>query len=219
MSCVAKKAENALPYINDAGAGRDVDLVITTRELCRLIKRENINLHMVEETEFDSPLGCSSGAGVIFGTTGGVMEAALRTAYYKLTGENPEPDAFEEIRTGEAWRESSFRVAGTTVSIAVVSGLNNTRKLMEAIRKGEVSYDFVEVMACPGGCVGGGGQPIHDGEEWAERRGKVLYELDAKNTLRFSHENPEIQTLYKEFLGEPLSEKAHQLLHTSHQEG
>lgn len=217
MPCLAKKSENALPSINDAEAGRDVDLVLTTRELCRLIKRENINLHMVEEAEFDSPLGCSSGAGVIFGTTGGVMEAALRTAYYKLTGENPQPDAFEEIRSGEAWREAAFNVAGTTVKIAVVSGLGNARKLLRAIRKGKVSYDFVEVMACPGGCVGGGGQPIHDGEEWAAKRAQILYHLDAANTIRCSHDNPEIQTLYKEFLGEPLSKTAHRLLHTDHE--
>ena len=190
--------------------------VLTTRELCRLIKRENINIAMMEESEFDSPLGCSSGAGVIFGTTGGVMEAALRTAYYKLTGVNPEPDQFEQIRSGAPWREASLSIAGTKVRIAVVSGLSNTRALLEALRRGEVSYDFVEVMACPGGCVGGGGQPIHDGEEWAERRAKVLYDLDARNEIRFSHENPEIQALYKEYLKEPLSHKAEALLHTDH---
>lgn len=216
MPCLAKKAENAIENINDAGAGKDVDLVLTTRELCRLIKREYINVEMVEEGEFDSPLGESSGAGVIFGTTGGVMEAALRTAYYKLTGNNPDPDAFRQIRSGSAWREAEFTIAGTIVKIAVVSGLGNARKLIEALRAGEVEYDFVEVMACPGGCVGGGGQPIHDGEEWAERRAEILYDLDSKKQIRFSHDNPEIQTLYKEFLGEPLSEKAHHLLHTEH---
>ena len=216
MPCMAKKAEKDIKTINDSGAGKDVDLVLTTRELCRLIKRENINIAMMEESEFDSPLGCSSGAGVIFGTTGGVMEAALRTAYYKLTGVNPEPDQFEQIRSGAPWREASLSIAGTKVRIAVVSGLSNTRALLEALRRGEVSYDFVEVMACPGGCVGGGGQPIHDGEEWAERRAKVLYDLDARNEIRFSHENPEIQALYKEYLKEPLSHKAEALLHTDH---
>lgn len=216
MPCMAKKAEKDIKTINDSGAGKDVDLVLTTRELCRLIKRENINIAMMEESEFDSPLGCSSGAGVIFGTTGGVMEAALRTAYYKLTGVNPEPDQFEQIRSGAPWREANLSIAGTKVRIAVVSGLSNTRALLEALRRGEVSYDFVEVMACPGGCVGGGGQPIHDGEEWAKRRAKVLYDLDARNEIRFSHENPEIQALYKEYLKEPLSHKAEALLHTDH---
>lgn len=217
MPCLAKKAENDIPTINDAGSGKDVDSVLTTREMIRLIKRENIDVSKVEEMEFDSPLGCGSGAAVIFGTTGGVMEAALRTAYYKLTGENPAPDAFEELRQGNPWREAQFTVAGTLVRIAIVSGLGNTRKLIRALRKGEVAYDFVEVMACPGGCVGGGGQPIHDGEEWAARRAKILYELDAKAELWFSHENPEVQALYKDFLGAPLSEKAHQLLHTDHE--
>lgn len=216
MPCLAKKAENDIPTINDAGSGKDVDLVLTTRELCRMIKRENINVSMVEEEEFDSPLGVSSGAAVIFGTTGGVMEAALRTAYFKLMGKNPPNESFHSLRTGEAWREATFHVAGTDVKIAVVSGLGNARKLIRAIRKGKVSYDFVEVMACPGGCVGGGGQPIHDGEEWAEKRAKVLYSLDAKNQIHCSHDNPEIKTLYQEFLGEPLSGKAHQLLHTNH---
>lgn len=217
MPCLAKKAENDIPSINDAGSCKDVDSVLTTREMIRLIKRENIDVSMVEEMEFDSPLGCGSGAAVIFGATGGVMEAALRTAYYKLTGENPAPDAFEELRHGNPWREAKFVVAGTPVRIAIVSGLGNTRKLIRALRKGEVSYDFVEVMACPGGCVGGGGQPIHDGEEWADSRAKILYQLDADASLRFSHENPEVQALYRDFFGDPLSEKAHQLLHTDHE--
>ncbi len=216
MPCVAKKSENTLPNMRDAGAERDVDSVLLTRELVRLIKRENINVEMVEEVEFDSPLGFGSGAGVIFGSTGGVMEAALRTAYFKLTGENPEPDAFSVVRGENAWKEATFSVAGTNVRIAVVNGLRNARKLIRALRKGEVEYDFVEVMACPGGCVGGGGQPIHDGEEWAMQRARVLYALDSGSDVRFSHENPEIVTLYKEFLGKPLSEKAHHLLHTDH---
>lgn len=216
MPCVAKKSENTLPTMQDAGAGRDVDSVLLTRELVRLIKRENINVEMVEEAEFDSPLGFGSGAGVIFGSTGGVMEAALRTAYFKLTGENPNPDAFEAVRGEQAWKEATFSVAGTDVRIAVANGLGNARKLIEALRRGDVEYDFVEVMACPGGCVGGGGQPIHDGEEWAAKRAQVLYKLDAGSSVRFSHENPEIITLYEEFFGKPLSEKAHQLLHTDH---
>lgn len=217
MPCLAKKAENDIPSINGAGSGKDVDSVLTTREMIRLIKRENIDVNMVEEMKFDSPLGCGTGAAVIFGATGGVMEAALRTAYFKLTGENPSPDAFKELRQGNPWREAQFTVAGTPVRIAIVSGLGNTRKLIRALRKGEVAYDFVEVMACPGGCVGGGGQPIHDGEEWAADRAKILYELDANAPLRFSHENPEVQALYRDFLGEPLSEKSYHLLHTDHE--
>ena len=143
------------------------------------------------------------------------MDAALRSAYYLATGENPDPDAFTAVRGMQGWKEASFDVPGAgTVRTAVVSGLGNTRKLMEAIASGHVQYDFVEVMACPGGCAGGGGQPIHDGEECAEARGNVLWRLDHKMPLRFSHENPDVQALYKEYLGKPLSERSHHLLHT-----
>ena len=169
----------------------------------------------MEESSFDSPLGSGTGAAVIFGVTGGVMDAALRSAYYLVTGENPDPDAFTAVRGMQGWKEASFDVPGAgTVRTAVVSGLGNTRKLMEAIASGHVQYDFVEVMACPGGCAGGGGQPIHDGEECAEARGNVLWRLDYKMPLRFSHENPDVQALYKEYLGKPLSERSHHLLHT-----
>ena len=142
------------------------------------------------------------------------MEAALRTAYAKLTGENPPADAFREIRGQKPWRESTFHIGDITLRLAVVSGLAGARQLMDAIRARQVSYDFVEVMACPGGCSGGGGQPIHDGEDFTAERGRNLYQLDKNSAIRFSHENPSIQVLYNEFLGQPLSELSHHLLHT-----
>ena len=215
MPCTSKKAEAALPTMKDACGGPDVDVVITTRELVRMLRCSMIDPASLEESSFDSPLGSGTGAAVIFGVTGGVMDAALRSAYYLVTGENPDPDAFTAVRGMQGWKEASFDIPGAgTVRTAVVSGLGNTRKLMEAIASGHVQYDFVEVMACPGGCVGGGGQPIHDGEECTEARGNVLWRLDYKMPLRFSHENPDVQALYKEYLGKPLSERSHHLLHT-----
>ena len=144
------------------------------------------------------------------------MEAALRSAYYLVTGKNPSPDAFRDVRGMDGWKEATFHIADTPIRVAVVSGLGNARRLIQALRRGEVQYDFVEVMACPGGCSGGGGQPIHDGQELAESRSEKLYGLDAIADLRFSHENPSVQRLYKDFLVRPLSEKAHHLLHTDH---
>lgn len=216
MPCLAKKHECELPNMNDAGAGQDVDVVLTTREVDRMIRAEHIIPQELEEEEFDTPLGVGTGAAVIFGATGGVMEAALRSAYYLVTGENPQPDAFREVRGMDGWKEASFDLAGTELKVAVASGLGNTRKLMEALRKGEVSYHFVEIMACPGGCVGGGGQPVRDGEELAEIRSDVLYGLDAANELRFSHENPSVLKCYEDYFEKPLSHRAHQLLHTDH---
>ena len=168
--------------------------------------------------EFDSPLGTGTGAAVIFGTTGGVMDAALRSAYHMVTGKNPDADAFREIRGSKPWKEAVFTIPGAgEVRVAAVSGLSNVRALMEAIDHGRADYDFVEVMACPGGCAGGGGQPIHDGTEMAEARGNVLWSIDKKSPVRFSHENPEIQTLYREYLRAPLSGRSHHLLHTDHE--
>lgn len=216
MPCLAKKQEAALPTMESAGAGPDVDVVLTTRELSRMIRAEHIIPAELYEEEFDEPLGVASGAGVIFGATGGVMEAALRSAYYLVTGKNPSPDAFRDVRGMDGWKEATFHIADTPIRVAVVSGLGNARRLIQALRRGEVQYDFVEVMACPGGCSGGGGQPIHDGQELAESRSEKLYGLDAIADLRFSHENPSVQRLYKDFLVRPLSEKAHHLLHTDH---
>ena len=213
MPCTAKKYESATPEVSDA-ASQDVDVVLTTRELDRMLRAMQINVAALPEEDFDSPLGRGSGAGVIFGVTGGVMEAALRTAYWQLTGSIPPADAFQEIRGQKPWREASFTIGETTVRLAVASGLGSARQLMDALRSGQVHYDFVEVMACPGGCSGGGGQPIHDGQDFAAQRGQQLYQLDAESPIRFSHENPDVQALYREYLGQPLSEKAHHLLHT-----
>ncbi|MGN0733872.1 MAG: NADH-dependent [FeFe] hydrogenase, group A6 [Emergencia sp.] len=214
MPCTAKKYERSVAEVNDAGHGSDVDLVLTTRELVRLIKDDNIKPEDLVDTPFDDFFGEGTGAGVIFGATGGVMEAALRSAYFLVTGENPDADAFKQVRGMDGWKEAKFDLAGTELSIAVASGLGNTRKLLEAIKKGEVAYDFVEIMACPGGCVGGGGQPFRDGEEKAGERAEKLYGLDKVNNLRFSHENPTVQMTYAEYLDSPLSHRAHELLHT-----
>ena len=216
MPCTAKKDECTWDGMDSAGTGRDVDYVLTTRELARMIRAEAIDPSAVPESEFDSPLGEYTGAGVIFGATGGVMEAALRTAFKLVTGKNPGVDVFREVRGMNPWKEAEFNIGGAVVHTAVVHGLGNVRKLIDAIRRGEVHYDFVEVMACPGGCVGGGGQPIHDGQEYAERRAPVLYEIDQKKSIRFSHENPEIIHLYENYLEKPCSEKSHHLLHVEH---
>ena len=215
MPCTAKKSEADIPNLNDACGDRDVDVVITTRELGRLLRQYHVNMKDLEETQFDSPLGSGTGAAVIFGATGGVMDAALRSAYFLVTGTNPPADAFTAVRGMKGWKEAAFEVPGAgTVRVAVVSGLGNTRALMEAVKSGEAEYDFVEVMACPGGCAGGGGQPIRDGQELADTRGKVLWNLDQKSAIRYSHENPDVQALYSEFLVKPLGEKSHHLLHT-----
>ena len=203
--------------MNDAGAGQDVDVSLTTRELDRMLKAELISPALLPEEEFDMPLGVGTGAGVIFGATGGVMEAALRTAYFVVNKENPDPDAFQAVRGMDGIKEVTVEIGGIPVRAAVVSGLGNSRKLIEKIKAGEAEYDFVEVMACPGGCAGGGGQPITDGVELADVRGARLYELDKNNPLRFSHENPSVQALYRDFMGKPLSHKAHELLHTDHE--
>lgn len=217
MPCLAKKHECAIPVMNDACGDPDVDLVLTTREIDRMIRAEHIDPNLLQEEEFDSPLGVGTGAAVIFGATGGVMEAALRSAYYLVTGKNPDPDAFQNVRGMDGWKEATFVIAGTPIKVAVASGLGNTRKLIRALRSGKVHYDFVEIMACPGGCAGGGGQPIHDGYEMAETRGNTLYGLDKVNNLRFSHENPSVIKLYEDYLEKPLSHKAHHLLHTDHE--
>ena len=214
MPCLAKKSESILPTMKDAGAGQDVDLVLTTRELVRMIRAEHISPKTLKNRPFDEPLGEATGAGVIFGATGGVMEAALRTAYAIVMKENPQADAFKNVRGMKGWREAEFEIGDTTLKVAVASGLGNARQLVHAIIKGDARYDFVEVMACPGGCAGGGGQPIKDGEERAEMRGTHLYFLDDMAKMRFSHENPAVGKLYQDYLEKPLSHKAHSLLHT-----
>lgn len=216
MPCMAKKAECALPTMRTE-AGPDVDIALTTREFVRMIRADKIDVALLEEARPDAPLGIHTGAGEIFGASGGVMEAALRTAVFALTGHNPSADGFQDIRRGQGLREVSYSIGGVPLRCAVVSGLGEARKLIEAILAGKAHYDFVEVMACPGGCAGGGGQPIScEDQELAGERGKRLYQLDQASLLRFSHENPEVQALYRDYLGEPLSEKAEQLLHTDH---
>ena len=216
MPCTSKKSECDIETINGS-ASKDVDKVLTTREVVKLIKSFGIDVSALEEEEFDSPLGDGSGAAVIFGATGGVMEAALRSAYFLVTGKNPDPDAFKAVRGLDGpWREAEFAVNDIKLRVAVASGLGNARKLLDAVRAGKVQYDFIEIMACPGGCGGGGGQPICDGFELAGERDKQLYEIDRNNPIRFSHENPAVNKVYEEFFGSPLSHKAHELLHTDH---
>lgn len=222
MPCVAKKAEREMELFYEEYAGHDVDAVITTRELVKMIRSAHINPKTLEDIPGDRPMQEGTGAGVIFGATGGVMEAALRSAYFLLKGKNPPADAFSKVRSqgfnqNNGVQEADFQIDDITVRTAVVSGLGNTRALLDRILRGEVQYDFVEVMACPGGCVGGGGQPIHDGEERAFERGKNLYDLDQQAELRFSHENPDVRTMYERFFGNPNSHKAHMLLHTIHE--
>jgi NADP-reducing hydrogenase subunit HndD len=216
MPCIAKKHEAEIPVMNDANTGQDVDLVLTTREIERMIRAEHIICKNLNEEAFDTPFGIGSGAGVIFGATGGVMEAALRSAYFMATGKNPSPDAFKEVRHGKGIKEFNFKILELNVKVAIVSGLGNARKLIKAMRKGNVSYDFVEVMACPGGCSGGGGQPIANDIELARERAENLYKIDKESTLRFSHENPSVKKLYEEYMEKPLSHKSHKLLHTDH---
>lgn len=217
MPCVAKKYEAAVEEMVRE-TEPDVDAVLTVRELGRLIRLMHLNVAALDETPFDDPMNEGSGAAVIFGATGGVMEAALRSAYFLVNGTNPDPDAFTEVRGLDGWKEKTFDLGGSEVRIAVASGLANAEKLLAAIDAGEVEYDFVEVMACPGGCAGGGGQPIHEAQELAGDRGQTLYALDRTRPTRFSHENPNVTTCYEEFLGEPLSHLAHELLHTDQEQ-
>ena len=219
MPCIAKKYEASVPQLSTE-AGKDVDAVLTTREFDRMLRMFNVNCADLPEGDFDDPLGLSTGAGTIFGRTGGVMEAALRSAAFFLAGEKPD---FSTCDTTAAtperpWVDKTLDIAGMQLRIAIASGLSNTAKLLDALEAGTVSYDFVEIMACPGGCVGGGGQPIAFNQELARERASVLNALDGADTLRFSHENPDIKALYDRLLGEPLSEKAEELLHTNQAE-
>ncbi len=217
MPCTAKKSEAELHTMRDACGDPDVDVVITTREFNRMLRARSIFPGALPEEDFDSPFGRGTGAAVIFGATGGVMDAALRSAYYLITGKNPPADSFTAVRGMQGWKEATFNIPGAgDIRVAVTSGLRNTRNLIEAIKRGEVEYDFVEVMACPGGCAGGGGQPITDGYEMAEERGEVLWRLDKESEIRFSHENPDIQALYAQYFEKPLGHKSHRLLHTDH---
>ena len=220
MPCTAKKFE--CDRYDQAAAGvQDVDFALTTRELSRMIKEAGIDFLDLEDQPYDSPLGDYTGAGVIFGATGGVMEAALRTAVEKLTGEELKQVDFTDVRGVQGVKEAEYNVAGLNVKVAVASGLANARKVLDMIRSGEKDYTFVEIMACPGGCVNGGGQPIVDSSyrnfhDVRAIRAKGLYELDKNKPLRKSHENPDIIEMYKTYFGKPGSEKAHHVLHTKY---
>ena len=214
MPCLAKKYEAARPEMSTNGVP-DVDIVISTRELAKMIKEAGIDFNSLPEEDFDNPLGESTGAGVIFGTSGGVMEAALRTAYEWLTNETLENVDFEAVRGMEGIKEASVKINDLDVKVAIASGLGNARKLLEAIKAGEADYHLIEIMACPGGCINGGGQPYsNDYEDILSKRMSVLYSEDKNKAIRKSHENPYIKKIYEEFLGEPYGEKAHELLHT-----
>ena len=214
MPCLAKKYEATRPEMSTNGVP-DVDIVISTRELAKMIKEAGIDFNGLSEEDFDSPLGESTGAGVIFGTSGGVMEAALRTAYEWLTNETLENVDFEAARGMEGIKEASVKINDIDVKVAIASGLGNARTLLEAIRAGDANYHLIEIMACPGGCINGGGQPYSvKHEDILSKRMSVLYSEDKNKTIRKSHDNPYIKKIYDEFLGEPYGEKAHELLHT-----
>lgn len=220
MPCTAKKFE--VQRDGEAAAGvPDVDIALTTRELARLINRAHIRFDLLPEEEFDPSLGESTGAGAIFGATGGVMEAALRTAADTLEGRSVEEIEYKGVRGTEGIKEASYRIAGMDINVAVVSGLKNADKLLKQVKNGEKSYHFIEVMCCPGGCINGGGQPIQPASvrnftDLKALRAKALYEEDRNLPLRKSHESPIIKKLYTEYLGEPGSHKAHEILHTTY---
>ena len=220
MPCTAKKFEIGRDDQDAAGVA-DVDIALTTRELARMIKRVGLEFNELPDEKFDDPLGESTGAGVIFGATGGVMEAALRTAVEKLTGETLASLDFNEVRGTKGIKEATYNVAGMDIHVAVASGLGNARALLNKVKAGEASYHFIEIMGCPGGCVNGGGQPqqpasVRNFTDIRALRAKALYDQDAAMPIRKSHENPSIKRLYEEFLGEPGSHKAHELLHTTY---
>ncbi len=222
MPCTAKKFEVGRDD-QDAAGVPDVDIAITTRELARMIHRAGIKFEMLPDEDFDDPMGESTGAGVIFGATGGVMEAALRTAAEWVGGKPLEAVEFKEVRGTQGIKEASYQVGELTVKVAVVSGLANAREVMNQVRAGTADYQFIEIMACPGGCVNGGGQPVQPAsvrnfEDLKGKRAAVLYNADAGKPLRKSHENPSLLKIYEEFFGEFGSHKAHEVLHTSYVE-
>ncbi|MFP4525682.1 MAG: NADH-dependent [FeFe] hydrogenase, group A6 [Bacteroidales bacterium] len=216
MPCLAKKYESQRDEFK-TDDNPDVDFSVTTRELAHLIKEANFDLNNLPDEDFDRPMGESTGAGVIFGTTGGVIEAATRTAYELYTGKESEKIDFEELRGFDGIRKATVNFEGQDINIGIAHGLGNARKLLEAIQKGDSEFHAIEIMACPGGCIGGGGQPLHHNDTAIlKARQKAIYEEDKNKPLRKSHENPEIKKLYEEFLEKPMSEKAHKLLHTKY---
>ena len=222
MPCVAKKFERSRQELKNNELD-NVDVVITTRELARMIKQANIDFVNLEETEFDDPMGEATGAGAIFGTTGGVMEAALRTAYETVTGKELAKVEFEEVRGETGIKKASIDLNGKEIKVVVAHGLGNARKVLDEIKEGKANYQFVEIMACPGGCIMGGGQPIVSSKKRMDMdvrklRAEALYKIDEQSVLRKSHENPAIKKLYEEYLETPGSYRAHKLLHTHYVE-
>jgi len=215
MPCTAKKYEAERPEMRASGF-QDVDAVLTTREAARMIKEAGIDFQNLRDEDFDEPLGISTGAAVIFGVTGGVMEAALRTAYEVVTGKTLAKLDFEQVRGMDGIKEAEIDLDGTKLKVAVTNGLANAKVLLEQVKDGKSPYQFIEIMACPGGCLGGGGQPMPTNDEIRKARAASIYLEDKGKSIRKSHENPAIISLYKEFLGKPLSEKAHHLLHTKY---
>ena len=220
MPCIAKKFERQRNEMQN-NEMYNVDNVITTRELARMIKQANLEFTMLPDSEFDSPMGEATGAAAIFGTTGGVMEAALRTAQDTLTGEDLDKIDFEAVRGGDGIKRATVNIAGKDIKVVAASGLGNAREIMEEIKSGKADYQFVEIMACPGGCVMGGGQPIRTSKERMDvdvrkLRADCLYSIDERSTIRKSHENPVVKKIYEEFFEKPGSHKAHELLHTDY---
>ena len=221
MPCIAKKFERQREEMKE-GELFDVDNVITTRELARMIKQANIEFNKLEDSKFDNPMGEATGAGAIFGVTGGVMEAALRTAQDTLTGESLPQIDFEEVRGTQNIKRATIEIDGKEIKVVAASGLANAKTILEEIKQGKADYQFVEIMACPGGCIMGGGQPIKSSKIQAEvdvkkLRAQALYSIDEKSVIRKSHENPVMKKIYKEFLGKPGSELAEELLHTAYE--
>ena len=216
MPCLSKKYEASREEFSHDGV-RDVDIVISTRELADMIREAGIRFEQLEEQEYDSPLGESTGAAVIFSATGGVLEAALRTAADWIAGKDLQEIEFTAVRGLEGIKEATVEIDGLKLHVAVCSGLGNARRLLERIQNGEADYQAIEIMACPGGCLNGGGQPYHHGDtSILKKRMEALYQDDRNNPIRKSHKNPSILRLYEVFLGEPGSHAAHKLLHTSY---
>lgn len=216
MPCTAKKYEAARPEMGRDGM-KDVDIVLTTRELSRMIATAGFDFAELPDDDFDAPMGIGTGAGAIFGATGGVMEAALRTVYEVATGKELAKVEFNDVRGYEGIKESEVDLNGTKVRIAVAHGLKNARVIMDAVRAGKCDYTFIEIMACPGGCIGGGGQPIKTTVDIKKMRMDALYDIDESLPLRKSHENPQVKEVYDNFLGKPCGHLSHDLLHTTYQ--
>jgi iron-only hydrogenase group A len=215
MPCTVKKYESDRGELSENNMP-DVDAVITTRELVRFFKMAGIDFNDLPNDNFDNPLGESTGAAAIFGTSGGVMEAALRTAYFKLSGKELSKLEFEDIRGTKGVKEATIKINGTELNVAVVNGIGNVKEIIEDVKTGTSKYHFIEVMACPGGCINGGGQPIHQKQEKVLKRMKALYQIDESSKNRSSHENESVKTIYKEYFIEPNSHKAHKILHTTY---